>query len=89
MRQAVESADRDWVDAELELLHNLPSLIGEANVERHKYFCSQERAHHVQWASAPGREQARARTLTYYKPLWDDMEPVLTRFIAQHASQHG
>ena len=88
MRQAVESADRDWIDAELELLHNVPSLIGENNVERHQYFWSQERTHHIQWASAPGREEAQSRMLTYYKPLWDEMEPLFTQLTAQHATQH-
>jgi hypothetical protein len=69
------------------LLHNIPSLIGESNVERHKYFWFQERTHHVQWVSAPGREKARSRMLTYYKPLWDEMEPLVTRLTAQHASR--
>lgn len=82
MRQAIESADRDWMDAELELLHNVPSLIGEGNVERHRYFWFQERTHHVQWVSAPGREVAKSRMLTYYQPLWDEMEPVVTRLLA-------
>ena len=88
MRQAVECTDREWVDAELELLHNVPSLIGERNVERHKYFWFQERTHHVQWVSAPGREEAKSRMLTYYKPLWDEMEPLLMGLTAQHANQH-
>jgi hypothetical protein len=83
MRQAVESADRDWIDAELELLHNVPSLIGEDNMERHKYFWFQERAHHIQWVSLPGREKAKSRMLTYYKPLWDEMEPLVTQLSAQ------
>jgi hypothetical protein len=87
LRLAVESSDRDWIDAELELLHNVPSLIGEANVERHKYFWFQERTHHIQWVSAPGREEAKARMLTYYKPLWDEMEPLLTQLVAEHAYQ--
>jgi hypothetical protein len=87
LREAVESTDREWVDAELELLHNVPSLIGEHNVERHKYFWFQERAHHVQWVSAPGREEAKSRMLTYYQPLWDEMEPFVTRLAAQHANQ--
>jgi hypothetical protein len=85
MRQAVESADRDWIDAELELLHNVPSLIGEGNLERHKYFWLQERTNHVQWVSAPGRETAKSRMLTYYKPVWDEMEPLFTRLISQQA----
>lgn len=79
LRQAAESGDRDWLEAELELLHNVPSLIGEPNVERHRYFWTQERPRHVEWASAPGRDQAKSRMLTYYQPIWDAMEPLIAR----------
>jgi len=51
MRQAAESTDPEWLDAEFELLHKVPSLIGEANAERHRYFWHQERTHYIQWAS--------------------------------------
>lgn len=83
MKQAVESANRDWIDAELELLHNVPSLVGEGNAERHRYFWLQERTHHIDWVSAPGREEAKSRMLTYYKPIWDEMEPLVTRLLGQ------
>ncbi len=84
MRQAIESAKQDWIDAELDLLHNVPSLVGESNPERHRYFWFQERPHHMEWASAPGREEAKSRMLTYYKPIWDEMEPLIKRLVAKH-----
>jgi hypothetical protein len=87
MRQAVESANRDWIDAELELLHNVPSLMGERNVHRHRYFWLQERPHYIEWVSAPGREPAKSRMLTYYKPIWDEMEPLVTGLIGSDGSQ--
>jgi len=87
MRQAAESRDRTWLEAELELLHNVPSLIGEPNAERHRYFWTQERPHHIEWASAPGREEARSRMLTYYKPIWDEMEPLIAR-LTRHSCSH-
>jgi len=79
MRQAVQSTNRDWIDAEFELLHNVPSLIGEANAGRHRYFWFKERTHYIEWVSAPGREDAKSRMLTYYKPIWDEIEPLVTR----------
>jgi hypothetical protein len=82
MRQAAEAQDRDWLEAEFELLHNIPSLIGEANPERHRYFWSQERPHYIEWVSASGHEQSRARMLTYYKPIWDEMEPLMAQLTA-------
>ncbi len=84
IRQAIESAKQDWIDAELELLHNVPSLVGEGNPERHRYFWFQERAHHMEWVSAPGREEAKSRMLTYYQPIWDEMEPLVARLLTKH-----
>ena len=43
LRQAVDANDNDWLSVELELLHNVPSLIGETNSNRHEYFWFQER----------------------------------------------
>jgi len=83
IRQALESGNRDWVDAELELLHNAPTLVGEGNPERHRYFWFQERAHHIEWVAAPGREGARSRMVTYYQPIWDEMEPLIMRLLTQ------
>jgi hypothetical protein len=82
MRQAVESGNSDWIDAEMELLHNVPSLIGEGNAKRHKYFWSKERARYIEWVSTPGREWQKSRMLTYYEPIWDEIEPLVTRLIA-------
>jgi hypothetical protein len=83
MRQAAESANQEWLNAEVELLHNIPSLIGEANAERHKYFWSKERTHYMEWVSAPGREAPKSRMLTYYKPIWHEMEPFMKQLIGQ------
>lgn len=81
LRQAFESGIRDWINAELELLHNVPTLIGETNKERHRYFWHKERRRYMDWASAPGRDQAKSRMMTYYQPIWDEMEPLITRFL--------
>jgi hypothetical protein len=43
LREAVDSSDLDWARAEIELLHNVPSLLDETNVERHRYFWLTER----------------------------------------------
>jgi hypothetical protein len=83
LRQAIESGKQDWIDAELELLHNVPSLLGETNPERHRYFWFQERPHHMEWVSAHAREEAKSRMLTYYKPIWDEMEPLVTRMLGK------
>jgi hypothetical protein len=54
--QARNARDLEWLDAEIELLHNVPSLIGEKNPKRHEYFLQQERPAYLEWVDAPGRE---------------------------------
>lgn len=43
LKQAAHSRNREWLEAELEMLHNVPSLLGEDNVERHRYYWFSER----------------------------------------------
>lgn len=38
LRQAIDANDLEWAGKEIELLHNVPSLIDEPNVERHRYL---------------------------------------------------
>lgn len=77
LRQAIRSNDLEWAEAEVELLHNVPSLLNEPNMERHRYFWFTEREHYTQWVSEPGREKAKSRMTTFYEPLWREMEPIL------------
>ena len=51
LRQAVASSDLDWIQAEIEFLHNIPSLIGESNMLRHEYFWNKELIAYIDWAS--------------------------------------
>jgi len=77
LRQGLDAGDLEWLDSELELLHNVPSLVAETNAARHEYFWMQERTRYIEWASSPGREWQRSRMLTYYEPLWREMEPLI------------
>ncbi len=74
LRQASDAHDLEWLAAEIELLHNVPSLIGENNPRRHAYFWHKERVAYLEWVLAPGRELQRSRMETYYEPLWKEME---------------
>ncbi len=86
LRQAVQSGNAEWIQAELEMLHNVPSLLGESNVERHRYYWLQERTHYIEWATATGRNEAKSRRMTYYEPIWAEMEPVMDELFALHDS---
>lgn len=86
LRQAMDAHDSEWVNAEVELLHNVPSLIGENNSERHLYFWHHERAAYLEWVLAPGRELQKSRMATYYEPLWKEMESCMADL---GAKSHG
>lgn len=73
LRQAADAGDAVWVAMEVELLHNVPSLIGETNLLRHEYFWQVERTTYLEWVNAPGRDLQRSRMATYYEPIWKEM----------------
>jgi len=77
IQQALEAGDSVWMAAEIELLHNVPSLIGEGNFKRHEYFWQKERTAYLKWVNAPGREVQRSRMATFYEPIWAEMAPLI------------
>ena len=87
LRQALEAKDEPWINAEIELLHNVPSLIGEANIHRHRYFWTAERDHYMAWITNSGSAQAKSRMITYYVPLWKEMEPLVAELLSTAAPQ--
>jgi hypothetical protein len=89
LRQAHDEQDNEWVAAEIEFLHNVPSLLGEENVHRHRYFWLSERQTYIDWVSAPGRERANSRAQTFYAPVWREMEPLMTELFELCDSREG
>jgi len=78
LRQAIDSGDQKWINAELELLHNIPSLLGEERPGRHSYFWNQERPMYVDWVTLSGNSAAKSRMRSFYEPIWKEMEPIVT-----------
>ena len=77
LREALDSGDLEWAKAETELLHNVPSLIGDRSWGRHDYFMNGERSIYIAWVSAPGRESIKARMCTFYYPFWIELEVLI------------
>ena len=77
LREAIYAHNDDWTKAEIEMLHNLPSLVGEQNVERHRYFWFVERDVYIQRVLALENDEPKSRMRMYYEPIWHEMEPVL------------
>ena len=82
VREAIRLKDYEWAEAEVEFLHNIPSLLDEPTVERHRYFWLTERDSYIQWVNASGREKTQSRMRTYYEPLWLEMEPIMTSILS-------
>lgn len=81
LREAIHARNEDWAKAEVEMLHNIPSLIGEQNLERHRYFWFVERDLYIEKIAALGLDGPKLRVRTFYEPIWRDMEPVLLRLL--------
>ena len=79
LREAFDSGDDEWLSKELELLHNVPSLLSEENSERHRYFWFKERNRYVAWVLAHGGEESTSRMRSFYEPIWNEMEPLILR----------
>ena len=86
LKQAALRQDQSWLKAELEMLHNVPSLIGEENAARHQYYWNQERPAYVDWVLTSGDNEAKSRMMTYYEPIWRELESVVAELGALHNS---
>lgn len=82
LMQALDAQDLAWASAEVELLHNVPSLIGEGNAQRHQYFWEQERAAYQAWVDAHGSREAKSRMSVYYAPIWKEMAPIMAELVS-------
>lgn len=81
VKHALWARDYAWAEAQVELLHNVPSLIGESNIERHRYFWEAERPHYLAWLARSGSAEAKAKTTTYYESIWAEMEPLMVELL--------
>src|SRR4051794_18906821 len=82
IREAALQNDMEWIKAESQFLHNIPSLIDEPNVQRHEYFWSKERQAYIDWVNASGGETARKRMRMFYEPIWKEMAPLMTELLS-------
>ena len=85
LRHAIQLGETEWAKAEVDFLHNVPSLLGEPNAERHRYFWFTERQLYIEWVHAQGREEVRSRMATYYEPIWRDMETLVLAMLESPA----
>jgi hypothetical protein len=88
LRQALEAKDMQWMSVEIEFLHNIPSLIGEENIGRHKYFWECEQSHYSHQINLQCSELAKSRMRTYYLPILARMKPCVEKIIRLNESNN-
>lgn len=60
----------DWAIIEVEHLHNLPSLMNENNVFRHRYYYEKERTSYLDLLADVGPTNVKTRVKLIYEPAW-------------------
>jgi len=86
LRNAIHSGDQAWMEVEVEMLHNVPTLIGEDNVERHRLYWEEERTRYINWIANNGSKEAVFHKEAIYDTIWKEMEPLVEEMFAQHDS---
>lgn len=78
LRSAACDGNLEWCKVEAEHLHNVPSLIGEENMERHFYYMKNERLRYVQWVQSASQSTTTTEAIARYILIWKRMADVLT-----------
>lgn len=89
LQRSLEERDLGWLTVELELLHNVPRLIGDHRVEGHRYFWFGERTYYLERVVESGRDDLKRRVSVFYDPVWKQMEPLLLEWFARDPETHS
>lgn len=81
LQEAAHARDLEWLLSELEMLHNIPSLVGETNGLRHEYYWKQERDYYIEKVTARAHEEQIRRMRMFYEPIWQEMEPLMSPYL--------
>jgi hypothetical protein len=77
IRNAARNGDLEYCAIESEHLHEIPSLIGEPNILRHRYYATQARPVYLEWAMQNNRENVRVLVDYFYSKPWKRMDVIL------------
>jgi hypothetical protein len=77
LRDSVTVGDLERSRVESEHLHNLPSLVGEANIHRHRYYADQERVRYLEWMFKADRKDVQHFADVFYSPFWHEIDRIL------------
>ena len=80
LQMAITSRNEAWMDAEIDMLHNIPSLIGESNLHRHEYYWTAERIAYIDAILKIGGDPVEYMQLCY-DPLWVRLERLMSELL--------
>ena len=77
LRNAALAGDLEHCRIESEHLHEIPSLTGESNLQRHLFYMNTSRRVYLKWAATMDRENVSALIEHFYTPAWNRMAQIL------------
>ena len=77
IRNATGLGDLEWCRAEAQHIHELPTLIGEANMQRHLDYYCRIKTNYIEWIKTANREDVKEFPCRAYLPLWSRMHELL------------
>lgn len=75
IRTAIEMEHNEWADVEINFLHNIPSLLNETNIHRHRYFWEQERPYYLERINELELDDDITGMRPFYDDILKEMEP--------------
>ena len=89
LRDAALRNDLPACQAEAECLHEVPTLVGEDNIQRHFHYARVVFRSYIEWARATGRSDVNERVNAFYVPIWKAIADVLSAWAAQQEASRG
>jgi hypothetical protein len=77
IRNAAAAGDSARLYVEADHLHNLPSLVGEPNIQRHLYYATAERAAYLDRLKVDIGPNHSDITMRPYESLWARLDSIL------------
>jgi hypothetical protein len=74
---AAEDGDTERCRVEAEHIHNIPSLIGEDNINRHLCYANTERKSYADWIYSNVKKEYRGEIMPFYYCAWREMDTIL------------
>ncbi len=77
LRTSARNGDVEQCNAESEYLHNIPSLIGEENINRHLYHVITEKLRYLDWVYSKNDKELVVSVGARYLDYWNELEKIL------------